>query len=87
MKHSPVKLIDCFEAKSSAIRQKIEYQNGCYKKTKHAKFSEEQACLTPPDTHTHVCVLGGKKCSFFRKFGVFCCSCKTRFCRRNGSML
>ena len=47
MKHSPVKLIDCFEAKSSAIRQKIEYQNGCYKKTKHAKLSEEQACLTP----------------------------------------
>ena len=26
----------------------------------------------PPDTHTYVCVLGGKKCSFFRKFGVLC---------------
>ena len=55
MKHSPVKLIDCFEAKSSAIRQKIEYQNGCYKKTKHAKFSEEQACLTPL-IRTRTCV-------------------------------
>ena len=23
-------------------------------------------------THTYVCVLGGKKCSFFGKFGVLC---------------
>ena len=26
----------------------------------------------PPDTHTYVCVSGGKKCSFFGKFGVLC---------------
>ena len=26
----------------------------------------------PPDTHTYVCVTGGKKCSFFGKSGVFC---------------
>ena len=26
----------------------------------------------PPDTHTYVCVSGGKKCLFFEKFGVFC---------------
>ena len=26
----------------------------------------------PPDTHTYVCVSGGKKCSFFRSFGMFC---------------
>ena len=26
----------------------------------------------PPDTHTNVCVSGGKKCSFFGKFGVLC---------------
>ena len=25
-----------------------------------------------PDTHTHACVSGGKKCSFFGKFGVLC---------------
>ena len=28
--------------KSSVIRQKGESQNGCYKKTKHAKFSEKR---------------------------------------------
>ena len=26
----------------------------------------------PPDTHTYVCISGGKKCSFFGKFGVLC---------------
>ena len=26
----------------------------------------------PPDTHTCVCVSGGKKCSFFEKFDVLC---------------
>ena len=31
----------------SAIRQKDESQNRCYKKTKHAKFSEKQTFLTP----------------------------------------
>ena len=48
-----------------------EYQNGCYKKTKHAKFSEKRTFL-PPDTHTYVCVSGGKKYSFFGKFGELC---------------
>ena len=28
----------------------------------------------PPDTHTYVCVSGGKKPSFFGKFGVLCFS-------------
>ena len=28
--------------------------------------------LFPPDTHTCVCVSGGKKCSFFGKFGMLC---------------
>ena len=32
---------------SSVIRQKGESQNGCYKKTKHDKFSEKQTFLTP----------------------------------------
>ena len=32
---------------SSVIRQKGESQNGCFKKTKHAKFSEKRAFLTP----------------------------------------
>ena len=26
----------------------------------------------PPDTHTYVCVSGGKKCLFFGNFGVLC---------------
>ena len=34
-------LVKYFESNSSAIRQKSESQNGCYKKTKHAKFSEK----------------------------------------------
>ena len=62
----------------SVIRQKGESQNGCFKKSKHAKFSEKKKMSytppppSPPNTHTYVCVSGGKKCSFFGKFGVFC---------------
>ena len=33
--------------KSSAIRQKGESQNGCYKKTNRAKFFEKRTFLTP----------------------------------------
>ena len=54
---------------SSVIRQKGESQNGCFKKTKHVKFSKKRTFLTP-DMNTYVCVSGGKKCSFFWKFGV-----------------
>ena len=32
---------------SSVIRQKSESQNGCFKKTKQAKFSEKRTFLTP----------------------------------------
>ena len=32
---------------SSVIRQKGESQNGCFKKTKHAKFSKKRTFLTP----------------------------------------
>ena len=28
--------------------------------------------LLPPDTHTNMYISGGKKCSFFGKFGVLC---------------
>ena len=31
---------------SSLIREKCESQNGCYTKTKHAKFSEQRTFLT-----------------------------------------
>ena len=36
---------------SSLIRQKSESQDGCFKKTKHAKFSEKRTFLTPWYTH------------------------------------
>ena len=56
---------------SLVIRQKGESRNGCFKETKHAKFSENEHLL-PPDTQTYVCVSGGKKCLFFGKFVVLC---------------
>ena len=55
----------------SVIRQKGKFENGCFKKTKHAKFPKNKH-FSPPDTHTYVSVSGNKKCSFFRKFGVLC---------------
>ena len=45
---------------ATVIKQKGETQNWCFKKTKHAKFSEKFS------------VSGGKKCSFFEKIGVIC---------------
>ena len=36
---------------SSVIRQKGESQNGCFKKTKHAKYSEKQTFFTPWYAH------------------------------------
>ena len=52
---------------STVIRQKCESQNGCFRKTKHARFSEKRTFLTP-DTHRYMCVSGGKRRSFFEKF-------------------
>ena len=37
----------CLPHISSVIKQKGESQNGCFKKTKHAKFSEKRIFLTP----------------------------------------
>ena len=39
------------------------------RKQKTQNFSKIEHFL-PPDTHTYVCVSGGKKCSFFQKFNV-----------------
>ena len=36
---------------SSVIRQKGESRNGCFKRTKHAKFSEKRTFLTPWYAH------------------------------------
>ena len=46
-------------AEQIILRQKSESQNGWYKKTNHAKFSEKH--FLPPDTYTYICVSGGKK--------------------------
>ena len=51
---------------TSVMRQKVESQNRCRKKTKHSKFSKKRTFFT------HVRVSGGKKSSFFGKFGVLC---------------
>ena len=47
-----------YDANSSVIRQKGEYQNGYCKKTKHAKFSEKRTFF--------------QKCLFFGKLGALC---------------
>ena len=62
---------NCKWVKSSVIMQKGESQNECFKKAKHAKISEKKTFLTS-DTHTYVCVSGGKKCLFFGNFDMLC---------------
>ena len=47
----------------SAVKQKGESQNGCYKKTKNARFPKDKHFF-PPDAQTCVCLWRGKKCSF-----------------------
>ena len=51
---------------SSVIRQKGEYQNGCFKEIKHAKFPEKRRFFAPLCAHVR------KKLSFFGKFGELC---------------
>ena len=45
--------------------------NWMFKENKARRISRKTN-IPPPDAHTHVCVSGGKKCSFFGKFGMFC---------------
>ena len=47
----------------------VEYQDGCFKKTKLAKFPEKVTFLTPWYTHV-VGVPRGKKCLVFGKLGL-----------------
>ena len=56
---------------SSVIRQKGESLNGVSRKQSTPNFPKNKHFLNP-DTQTYVCVLEGKKCSFFGKFGVLC---------------
>ena len=62
---------------STAIRQKGESQNGCFKKTKHAKFPEKQ--IFTPLIRTRTCAYNGARnvhfsenlaCFVFLKFAL-----------------
>ena len=55
----------------SVIRQKGDLKTGVSRKQSTPKFTKNKHFL-PPDTHTYVCVSGGKKCLFFGNFGVLC---------------
>ena len=58
---------------SSVISQICGSQNGCFKETKNAKFSQKRTSFTPQYAqHMYVGVSGGKKGSLFGKFGVLC---------------
>ena len=69
---------------SSVIRQKGEFQNGCFKKNKARQIFWKMNIFYPLIrtrlSHTHtfppsdrcVCASGGKKCLFFGKFDVLC---------------
>ena len=41
-----IQFVELPEITSSVNRQKSKSQNGCYKKTKHTKFSEKRTFLT-----------------------------------------
>ena len=43
-----------------------------FQENKARQIFRKNEHFLPPDTHTYVCVSGGKKCSFFGKFGVLC---------------
>ena len=60
----------CESMISTEINQKGECQNGCFKTTKHAKFSEKQTFLTPWYIHTHTHT--HTHTHSFSKFGVLC---------------
>ena len=63
---------------SSAIRQKGESQNWCYKKTKHANFSEKQTFLSA--WYAYVCVrIRRWKIFVFLKIWHALFSCNIRF--------
>ena len=58
---------------SPVIRQKGESQKGCFKKTKHAKFSEKKTKIfSTPVMHTYVCVSGGTKYLRFFSENLLC---------------
>ena len=53
---------------SSVIRQKGKSQNGCFKKTKHTKFSEKRTFLTSWYAHVSTILPLRKKCLYSELF-------------------
>ena len=51
LKHFIFEWLHLLSCNLSVIKQKGESQNGCFKKTKHAKFSEKRIFLTPQRYH------------------------------------
>ena len=49
------------------IGPSLRVSDRCHSFSMHAKFSKKLTFLTP-DTHTYVCIPGGKKCQLFGKF-------------------
>ena len=55
----------------SVIRQKGESQNGCFKKTKHVKFSEKRIFLTTWYAHNLFCWNTLALFPYYRRFDVW----------------
>ena len=53
------------------IRQKGESQNGCFKTTKHAKFSEKRTFLNPWYAHVRVSIRGVRNVRFSENLACF----------------
>ena len=77
----PILPINISVAKSSVIRKKGESQNGCFKKTKHAKFFVKRVFITSWYAHIHIytCAYQGvRKVRFSENLACFV-FLKTRF--------
>ena len=62
----------CQRLNSLVIRQKDEFQNGLFQENKACQNFAKNEHFLPYDMHMYVCISGGKKCSFFGKFGMLC---------------
>ena len=57
--------------KEGCAGDRVNLKKGVSRKQSTPNFPKNKHFL-PPDTHTYLCVSGGKKCSFFGKFDVLC---------------
>ena len=54
-----------------SVTNRANLKTGVLRKQNTPNFPKNKHFL-PPDTYTHVCISGGKKCLFVGKFGVLC---------------